>query len=491
MDNLAYALMPFRNFGKDTKRDELEGIYNRAKNAQYTPYYDVSKERKDILNDCKPDKYSNTTSQGMYLEEERVASLTSQKLWGCLEAGLSDQAKQQIRISGVVRYGNDYNSLKNDYIDAAKEESKYYDDQIKSLAAERAAYAGKQGYEKDVEQIDKKIKDYKKGKEKYDNALLTYNTWDEKYMKDNYEDLAYTAYMKRANGAFADAFARMDIEKTKKADPIAMMYYTQEKLDERQQAGFRHDENMEQYKLQLKLLTGDTDMDEPSRIRALQKMGVPNEQIYSWLGQAEKEAAPESTAIQSTIDKSDTAISSKVGEITQFVQNNPDLAIVVAGVKDEASFTAQLPKLYEYVNTALKTDPNDVKALELREGLNAYIKLVNERTHWKSILDDAQSKAMADANKDYPDVDMKKELNQINEGKAFPMRLWLNGSDYNNTITLVKTPEQVVQDIDSGVATIRKDNAIAGYLEVTYNIDGKRYSLEMHSYSIVFLTPLS
>ena len=119
MDNLAYALMPFRSFGENTSRAELDSIFNKAKNSQYIPHYDFSKERMDILEQCKPDKFSNTTGQGMYLDTDKDSSLTKSKLWGCLNTALSPQATQQIRISAAVRYNNDYGTLKNDYIESA------------------------------------------------------------------------------------------------------------------------------------------------------------------------------------------------------------------------------------------------------------------------------------------------------------------------------------------------------------------------------------
>lgn len=382
MDNLAYAMRPFKGFGRTTSRDQLDGIFEKAKNAEYIPYYDIAKERKDILDMCKPDKATNTTTQGMHLESEKISSLTSQKLWGCLESQLSGQARQQIRITGAVRYGDDYNTLKQEYISAAESKSKYYDDQIRELSASKASLVGKTDTASvaAMKEIDDNITQLGDAKEKYDEHLLTYHTWDDKYMHDNYEDLASTAWMHREEGAFADAFARMDIEKDKKADPVGMMYYTQQKLDERQQAG-----------LKFKLLSGDTEMDVPGRIRALKNMGVPDDQIYTWLGEASKEKAPESAALQSTIDNTNNSISEKVSDIVNSneIQSNPALATIVNGVKDEKGFTEQLPRLYKYVNDALTKGPNNAKAISLREGLNEYIKLTNTRTQYKSLLDDA------------------------------------------------------------------------------------------------------
>ena len=390
MDNLAYALRPFKGFSSSTKRGQLEGIYKSAKDAAYTPYYDVSKERMTLLDKCKPDKYSNTSIQGMYQVTDASASLTSQKLWGCLEAGLSDKARQQIRISGAVRYGDDYNALKGDYIDTAKDKREYYNQQIKDLSTQVAAFKGKAGYEEYNKGLQSQIDQYTAGIAKLDKDINEYGTWDDDYMKKNYEDLATMAYFKRANGAFAEAFARRDVEQSKKADPVGMMFYTQKKLDERQAAGFTHDEEMKDLDLRNKLLAGEGNLDNAARMKLLGKMNIDPSLLQTAYGVAVEEEGTSYGVLKSSIETSNKAIQTKAQEIIAFAEKNPELAKVVGDITTIDGFRKALPNLQNFIQIRLKDNPNDVEALELKAGLSSYIQMINEKTHKLSILDDAQ-----------------------------------------------------------------------------------------------------
>lgn len=476
MDNLAYALRSFKGFNTNTSREQLEGIYNSAKNAEYTPYYDVSKERLALLDKCKPDQYSNSTPQGMYMETEKVSSLSSQKLWGCLEAGLSDKARQQMRISGAVRYGDDYETLKKEYISTAQEKRNYYGEQIKDLSAQKAALVGKKGYEKFVEGLQSQIDQYNDGVRKLDKDLTEYGTWNDDYMKKNYEDLAAMAYFKRANGAFAEAFARRDVEHNKKADPAAMLLYTQEKLDKRQLKGFAHDEALEDYKFRQKLLSGDGSVDDATRLRLLAKYGADEATLESIYGKAEEEKGTAFDALKSAIEAANTNLAGKAKEIVEFAQKDRDLANVVGSSTNPSDLVKNLPKLESYLRTALKTDPNDVKALELRAGMNAFMQLLNEKTHKQAILDDAQSYTEQQVDKQFRgrQTELNDELSKINNGQSFPITLWRDGKDYKNVIVLHKTPAQVIDDIQNGRATLSKDRALAG----SYRINYGTYSIE-------------
>lgn len=469
IDNLAYALRPFKDFSNTTSREQLESIFKGAKNSEYVPYYDVSKERLAILDKCKPNSTSNTTTQGMYLETNKISSLSSQKLWGCLEAGLSDHARQQIRISGVVRYGDDYNTLKGDYIATAKDKLSYYTEEIKDLSVQKAALSGKKGYEDRVKALQDQIDEYTTGVSKLNSDITTYGTWDDDYMKKNYEDLATLAYFKRANGAFADAFAKRDIEQSKKADPVGMMYYTQQKLDDRQAAGWEHDYKVEDYKMKLKLLSGEGTMDDATRLRLEKQFGISNESLTSTYGTAVMEPGTNYDTLNNNIALANTNIDSKAKEIISFVQKDPDLAKVVNDITNISSFASNAPKLEEYVKLRLKLDPNDIKALELKDGLNAYIQMVNEKIHHQSVLDNAQNFTEQQVDKNFGDkkTNIQNELQSINSGQPFPLHLWRNG-DWRNAATINITPQKLIEAIQSGQATISRDAGPLGEIRVTY-----------------------
>lgn len=481
MDNLAFALRPFKGFSNTTSRDQLEGIFGSAKNAEYIPYYDASKERMTILDKCKPDVVSKTTTQGMYLETNKVASVSSQKLWGCLESGLSDRAKQQNRISAVVRYGDDYQALKDDYVEAANNKIDYYKGQIKDLATQKAAVAGKKGYEDFEKGLQDQIDQYTDQLNKLHTDIngdattgkKGYLQWDDDYMKKNYDDLASFAYFRKVNGAFADAFAKRDIEQSKKSDPVGMMYYTQQKLDDRQAAGFKHDYEMEDYKFRQKLLSGDGSMDDATRLRLMKQYGITDPTLTSTYGTAVMEPGTNSATLKSLIDKSTTDIQNKASEIVSFLQGDPDLSKLTTDVKTSDDFLKIAPKLEEYVKNRLKIDPNDVKALELRDGLNTFMTLTNEKIHHQSILNDAQAftdtKVVAEFGK--KQEQLQNELNSINDGKPINFTLQKNtpnGMDWRQTVKFSLTPQQLQEQYNKGYITFSRDVAALGQTRIRF-----------------------
>lgn len=468
MDNLAYALRPFRGFSNTTSRDQLEGIFNSAKNAEYIPYYDISKERLNILDKCKPDVTSKTTTQGMYLETNKISSVSSQKLWGCLEAGLSDKARQQNRISAVVRYGDDYQSLKQDYIESAMDKVNYYNQQIKDLATQKAAIAGKTGYEEYTKGLQDQIDQYNQQITKLNGDITGYGAWDDDYMKKNYDDLASFAYFRKVNGSFADAFAKRDIEQSKKADPVGMMYYTQQKLDEREAAKFKHDYEMEDYKFRQKLLSGEGNMDDATRLRLETQFGIADASLTSTYGTATTEPGINADTLKGTIDNANKNIQSKAKEIIDFVQKDPDLAKVVQDVGNIDDFLKVVPNLEKYVTYRLKIDKNDVKALELKDGLNTYMNLINDKIHHQSILDDAQSYTQAQVEKNYgaKQKTLEDKYQEIVKG---PQPILSLTKQFSNA-TIALTPSQLADDLKNGKAHMYQ---IMGSTIVDYNKKGE------------------
>ena len=396
MDNLAYALMPFRGFGKDTKRDKLEGIYNKAKNSSYIPHYDFSKERMDILENCKADRFSNTTEQGAYLETERDASLTKSKLWGCLDAAMSDQAKQQIRISAAVKYDRNYGVLKGEYIESATSQIEAYTEEIANLSAKKAAIKGNLQYAEQEKALTEQISMYEERiKEKKDD-LSTIESWTDKDIENNYENLAFTAYFKRINEPFAQAFARADIERDKKANPIWMTRFVQQKLDDRQLLGFEHDKEMENLQFRLKMLYGGGD-DAGSvseRMRAAVASGmISPEELQRVYGSAVAEEGMGFDAINTLVGSANTELNTKFAEMKSYLESDPDLAKVMAGVKTIDDFNKKIPEINAFLSAAMKNpnSPAGQKAKDMIEAMNGYVGVLNTKTHYQSILDDASS----------------------------------------------------------------------------------------------------
>lgn len=418
MDNLAYALMPFKNFGEGTSRGDLPSIFNKAKNSQYIPHYDFSKERMDILEQCKPDKFDNTTEQGMYLESERDASLTKTKLWGCLDSALSPQAHQQIRISAAVRYNNDYNTLRQDYLDSADSQIKSYTDEVAKLAAKKAAIKGNAQYADIEKGYDEQIKLYEDQIKRKQKDLSEINSWDEKYMSSRYEDLAYFAYFKRINEPFAQAFSRVDIERDKKANPVSMMMYVQQKLDDRQEDSQMHDIEMKNLDTRLKMLYGggDDGKSVSERMRAAVASGlVSPEEFQKVYGSATVDEGMGFDAVNTLLNNTNTELTTKFTEIKSYLEGDEDLAKIMVGVKTPEDFNKKIGEINTFLSAAMKNpnSPAGQKASKMVQAMNNYVGILNTKTHYQSILDDAQSQAYTPELKNKADAARKEFLNKM------------------------------------------------------------------------------
>lgn len=404
MDNLAYALMPFEGFGKDTPREKVKDIFNKAKHSEYIPFYDDSKEKIDILKNCEYNEYSKTTEQGMYLNEEKVKSRTSSMIYGCLMGGLSDQAKQQARISGAVRYRNDYETLKKEYVESATDALKYNEKEINRLSAQKAAISGKTEpqYEEFRKSLTFQIDMLKESSERYntklngnpnDKAEVGILNWDEQYMKNNYEDLAFQSYFSKKYQTFADAFARTKIEEDKKADPIQMMYYTQQQENDRLDKSLASRERLEKSKIQAQILSGEGDA--ISKIMAANAAGVPLSelQIAQYMGTAVEE---DRTSLD-VLDKNITTTSDQIANLSNQIKGDllqiKDLVPIANSITDEKSLLKEVPNILTSVQGMLASDPNNAAAKRLKQGLDSLVTLQNSRMVNQVMIDEATKKA--------------------------------------------------------------------------------------------------
>lgn len=122
-DNLAYSLRNFKNFNANTSRGDMGDVFNQAQGSSYTPYYDTSAEVQSIEKTFKPDSTEYDSPQldpktgqpDFYSLSTKDKSVYASQYRAYMDAHLSDKAKQQLHIEGVVKYGDDLNALGNDY----------------------------------------------------------------------------------------------------------------------------------------------------------------------------------------------------------------------------------------------------------------------------------------------------------------------------------------------------------------------------------------
>lgn len=244
-DNLQYALDGWDDFLKNPDREAGQQYLQRAKTM--TPYYDPSDEISKINKDCGTNSVSNEASTGKYIAGVSDKSKTSSKIYGCLEAGLSDKAKQQLKIEGHVAYGKNYGALQQDFTESANDKKKYYQQELGNRQAQMAALSKQKGTEAQVAQLKAESDQIGDAISSIDKDLTKYSSWDENYIKDNYDTLAYTAYSKRWKDSYSHAFATTDVNHTLKGNPIYITEFTQDQLNRRMSAGFAHDFSMSDY----------------------------------------------------------------------------------------------------------------------------------------------------------------------------------------------------------------------------------------------------
>ena len=475
MDNLAYALKGFKGFNNTTARNQIGDVYQKAKDSQYIPFYDDSKEKIDILKACKGNKLSNMTQNAGYLETYSNGSLADAKLYGCLEAGLSQQSRQQNRISAAVRYGEDYEAVRNDYIQSASGKRDYYEVQKLKLAAQREALSKVAGNETQVAELDGEIKMLDAHVEKLKKELSTYASWDGKFLQDNYEDLAANAYFQRTNGAFAAAFATSDIQRSLKADPIYITHYVQNELNKRQAVGFDAAIDLENLKFQHDLLSGKTkdgktSADILTRIKACAADINCRDKIGTFLNEAYNEPATTSNKIKAEIRnftgqkfniikdlKNDPFVKGKIGDLDP----GDDITNY-----NEGDYKKMWSILNDYVNAADNSDPNKQRLIDVT---NRLLEIDNRNTVLKSILDDATAAVGVDNSeiqKKYQDDRTK----LISSTKAIKLE--------NGTILPAERIADTIEGSDPEFSIQRYDpQGVVAAVEPVYNIvtkDGKR-----------------
>jgi hypothetical protein len=224
--NLTEALLPFEQFSSRTTRGELNAVYEKAKNARYTPYHDVKEEFKKITSGCKPDKVSNTSVQNLYFKSTADNSQTASNLVGCITTGISEKALNQLRIEGRVAYHNNVAGLATDYISSVDEDNKAMVEMINELSATKKAMKDKGLLTPEVE---KSITDQLAAVNTQinDNNILSAEIRNGNYstIENNFDKYAAKVYTGRNIRGYASANAYIDREEKITANPVGMMQY--------------------------------------------------------------------------------------------------------------------------------------------------------------------------------------------------------------------------------------------------------------------------
>jgi hypothetical protein len=250
-DNLRYIQMQREEFSKADPSSVNEYMANKR---AYNPYYDYSEELKAALKEFKPSHTKIISQNGMYIKTTENESWNAIELQKYLNATLSDKAKQQMRIEGAVRLGNDSNFLMNTYMESEgskiPEITKLLDDIDAKIAAEKDPAV--------IAQLKQNKQYYTDQRTEISNNVKSIRGGDMSFLKKNAEALAFKPYMSAVVNKYAIGAAHEVKFETIGFDDVQMMYYNQAAQDRRQQAGFAHDDKQaadarafELYKLKL------------------------------------------------------------------------------------------------------------------------------------------------------------------------------------------------------------------------------------------------
>ena len=247
--NHQYGLMGAREFKNSTDRMAGKAYLQQAK--EYEPLYDPAGEINNIIMNCKPDKATNSSVQGFYIDSYSSESLSSAKINSCLDAGLSDKARRQLQINGAVTYKDQPFALRDKYLP-------YLNGTISQLSQQKAAMQGVlankdnlknlsqdelnklgiadvsqvtpeflQALQQNADNLDVRIHNLQETTGKLANGDLS------PISGDNFETVAGTVFSRDYMQNVGEGFSYDFNTNTRKADPVQMMFYQQAQLNAR------------------------------------------------------------------------------------------------------------------------------------------------------------------------------------------------------------------------------------------------------------------
>lgn len=114
--NEAYSMMDINQWLNDGQAGS-----KLVDNKSYYNYYDYSKEVREAMTNYKPSKIRRKTPQGEWIVTTEDASWTDSELREYLNGVLSDRAKQQLRVEGVVAFAGKDDALLASYYSKMKD----------------------------------------------------------------------------------------------------------------------------------------------------------------------------------------------------------------------------------------------------------------------------------------------------------------------------------------------------------------------------------
>lgn len=210
----------------------------------YTPYHDYHKHVEELMKNFKPSTTEIDKVNGLYKYTVKKADWLQAEIRKYLDANLSDQDKQQMKIEADVLYNNNPQQMGQVYTNMAKNELTQYDAGI-SWANSKLKSATKP---EDIKEIKDYISTLEDRKKALNTNLEAIGKGDYTYVKKKGEDLAmnifYNQYMNKVSNGYSHADNSFKIS----GDEVALAIYNQNRQDMRQEDAQAHDKEMARLK---------------------------------------------------------------------------------------------------------------------------------------------------------------------------------------------------------------------------------------------------
>lgn len=265
--NLGYALEEERAFLKDPNRSSAKEYYSRRR--EYIPFYDATNDIELALKYCKnygtsstgnitpiANKVKNEKGEEVdvvsgYKREVSQKELTPAQSAACFRATLSEQAKQQFRISGYMAFRNNKDALasligKNNLIAI-----KGFHENILKLQEEKAELLPKKdqaNVASQIEAIDKLIKETESQIIGLNSQNKSFEKGDFSSLDKNFEEYAGLALMNLKASEFGTAFSFKDFVNKIINDDVGMMILEEQYNTEDREDRQKHEKDMETMK---------------------------------------------------------------------------------------------------------------------------------------------------------------------------------------------------------------------------------------------------
>lgn len=230
--NLQYAMQGYGEFINSKDRMAGKAFYQSRKD--YTPYYDYTEDFSKSLKDCKPSSietsspnYGGNGAITGYMKESYSKSLSAAQVKGCLEAGLSGNARRQMEIEGSVLYKNNIEVLASDTSEYLSGVSGNLSTQLQQLAATKAAISTRKDLsqaQKDaaIAAIDANMQNTTQELDRNNHAVSKIAAGDFTDIQNNYDTYAGSIYSYKKLLKKASASAFEERREAYKADPVQL-----------------------------------------------------------------------------------------------------------------------------------------------------------------------------------------------------------------------------------------------------------------------------